>query len=98
MADHSRFTQRAQRIWDAAYAAAYVADFFLFLEISDYDRAIKTTTGERASYVADQAVRELRRWKQQESAEMGVAFQNYGVEDHGEPFGQVESVPEVSRG
>lgn len=87
MADPADFTEREQRIWDAAYAAAYVADFFLFLEISDYDRAIKSTTSERASYVADQAVRELRRWRTQESPQMGLRFQPYGVEDAGEPFG-----------
>jgi len=71
------------RIWESAYAAAFVAEFEGMLRHSTehpyrhsggterelpFDTAMRTTTAERACTIADAAVREYERWRLQECA------------------------------
>lgn len=88
MAEPAEFTDREKRIWDAAFAAAYAADVHAFIEIgADLERALKATNAEKATYIADQAVRELRRWRMNDSHQAGERFQPHSDDEYvGEPF------------
>jgi len=80
----ARFTKREKRIWDAAYAAAFVTEFNAHL-VAGFETAVRTTTAERAAHIADQAVREFRRWRLQETSELGDSF--WTVEPPWQPRG-----------
>lgn len=54
------------RIWEAAYAAAYVDNFNKNREYVSFDSAVDCTFAEEAWYIADEAVRKFREWKKQE--------------------------------
>lgn len=63
------------RIWEAAYAAAFVADWQETESLADqrphpredpFDTAKRVTTAERAMDIADHAVLEYVRWNREE--------------------------------
>ena len=70
-------TEDERAIWNAAYAAALVADFEVFCRAQafggGFDRAKEIATAERAIEVANHAVRELRRWRRHEDPDAGVS-------------------------
>lgn len=51
---------REKRIWDAAYAQAFVADFYRYQEGLDIDAACRITHAELPAIIADLAVIRLR--------------------------------------
>lgn len=82
----ARFNERERAVWDAAYAAAFVADFHKSIALSGFDAALRVTTAERPAHVADAAVRELRRWRLQEDHRVGDGF--WTAEPPWQPRGQ----------
>lgn len=65
------------RIWEAAYAQAFVADFQRTCDVATrlppgdmvempFDTAMRVTGAERAMDIADAAVREYRQWRDEE--------------------------------
>lgn len=77
---------REQRIWDAAYAAAFVADFRAEAKQFGLDSAYMETDAEVAGDVADLAVIRLRQWNRTELRPFGSQVQTkwpkmYGVDE-----------------
>jgi hypothetical protein len=66
-----RFTSEEKAIWNAAYAAAFVAEFNKMREVSNWDRADALVSAEAPITLADTAVERLREWRSDEDATAG---------------------------
>lgn len=66
-------TAREQRVWDAAYAAAFAAQVELACRLAgiNFDLVIEQITAERAAHIADLAVKRLREWQREEDPRCG---------------------------
>lgn len=80
-------TDEERKIWRAAYAAAFVADFERLHSygvqcgLSDaFDRSASSTTAERAITIADLAVARLREWRIDENPSAGTALEPHPKE------------------
>jgi hypothetical protein len=63
-----------QRIWEAAYAAAFVEDFrTTHNHTGSFDRAVAHTSAETAMTLADLAVVRYRSWRDEECKEQPLA-------------------------
>ena len=66
-----RMTDREKAIWDAAYAAAFMLDFFELKRVAGWDRAEEVVSAEAATAAADLAIRRLREWRRDENPGAG---------------------------
>lgn len=68
-----RLTQSERRIWEAAYAAAFVREFYDELRLrhqtnsGGFDETIAAGHTEAAQTVADHVIHELRQWRAEET-------------------------------
>lgn len=60
-----------KRIWDAAYATAFITDFRAFQERVGTVRALEVTSADTAAELADEAVRRLRELRKEEDPDIG---------------------------
>ena len=74
---NKRMNNREQRIWDAAYAEAFIREFADTRARGTFDRAVELSSAEAAIIAADLVVIRLREWKVRENQDAGIYLSDF---------------------